>query len=929
MASNPTSLGRDSPPPPRPPPKQRGPGLPSHPAVSKITPQPPAATTNPSPVRRKPLPQNAFSPPLPPIQTAQPSTQIFGQVIQHLANRGRTESPQQPLQSPEDLSLDKQTPTHQDPPADPSTEPLPPPQSYNTLTRELSHPESLTKSSSNGALPRVSSEQSPERSRYSDTVTFYADGPGPEAAIAEEDEEEDEMALKPGARPPPVRTDTANSTKSLGVDQKKPQTPGSKFTSFFTRKQTASPGTESIYTESDQGKSPLPSPYPNSEHPSNTSAKDYGFPSRAPTSQSSKDSIDFDASAYMQAPTIPDRSAALEAELREISKELAGSIKREMDLEDLVERLQAEGPAAVNAADRTSDYFSDSGTSSIRPNTSDYSPKEEMERVKRDAEQQRAQMKVEFSNKWQREMATRKAMESHLQYMEQRHSDARGQINSSTDASTKAERLEAQLKDLKRQLVEERQTKDNFQDLLGALQGDLEQHRNQRDNLRDEVVPQLKSTIEGLEATLADAQKSPYDVARMQHELQSLRDENAALHSARMMNAQFESIAEEDGAGASGGSFFGMRNGLQRTGTLGRSNSRAGMTRSNSISKKNLPTESPQQLADMLKAMEQQRDALHNTVKYLLRRQALQTKQYEKRLKVADIERERSNSFTSLTRPIMKKGGFEREVRGLRAEINLLRKRADDALEQKWQCEKGLAGLKMDLDRSKQETESLQRLLQARDGNSPEFLSTSLEKALQQLNQRQNTASLSSLDTEQQLSDQLEQSADQIRKQLKTNTALRNRLKEAIEKGERDQAASADQINDLQGKLRKLEDTITSAQLQSETAVLKHEEDIRVLRASTNMHLLRANSVNRASGILSAPRSPLSPMLSNSKKSPRLDKTTSGPGMALSEALKTEFLEKKVEELEAALAEAEREMGEVVGRMNGAQMGVAELEGER
>lgn len=626
----------------------------------------------------------------------------------------------------------------------------------------------------------------------------------------------------------------------------------------------------------------------------------------------------------MQAPTIPDRCSVLEAELREISKELACSIKREMDLEDLVERLQAEGPAAVNAADRTSDYFSDSGTSSIRPPTSDYSPKEEMERIKRDAEQQRAQMKIDFSQKWQREMATRKAMESRLQYMEQKYSDTRGQIDQFSDASSRAKELEGQLKDMKRQLFEERQTKDNFQDLLSALQGDLEQHRDQRDNLRDEVVPQLKSRIEGLEATVAEAQKSPYDAARMQHELQSLRDENAALHSARMMNAQFESIAEEDNA--SSGSFFGMRSGNQRTGTLGRSNSRAGMTRSNSVSKKTGQQDLPQHLAEQFKAIEQQRDALHTTVKYLLRRQTMQTRQYEKRVKVADIERERSNSLQALNGT--RKGGYEREVRGLRAEINLLRKRADDALEQKWQCEKGLAGLKMDLDRSKQETESLQTLLQARDSNSPEFLSSSLEKALQQLNQRQNTAALGSLVDEQHMSDQLEQSADQIRAQLKTNTALRNRLKEAIRKGEQDQLASTAQINELQGKLRRLEDVITSAQMQSETAVMKHEAEIRVLRASTNVQLLRTKS--GGGGILSpTPRSPLSPMFNNSKKSPRLDKTSSGPGIPLHQALKTEYLEKKVEELEKALGDAEKEMEEVVGRMNEAQIGVAELAGER
>ena len=680
-----------------------------------------------------------------------------------------------------------------------------------------------------------------------------------------------------------------------------------------------------MYTESDAGKSPLPSPYPTSEHPSNASAKDYGFPDRGPQSQTSQDSIGFDTSAYETGPTIPDRSAALEEELHEISRELAGSIKREMDLEDMVERLQAEVPPAPHSADRTSDYFSDSGTSLIRPPTSDHNPKEEMERIKRDAEQQRAKLKVDFSHRWQREMAIRKAMEAHLQEMGQNYGHTRGQSSQSTDASSKVEELEAQLRDMRRQLQEERQIKDNFQDLLGALQGDLEQHRNQRDNLRDEVVPQLKARIEGLEASLAESQKSPYDHARMQHELQSLRDENAALNSARMMNAQFESIAEEDGEAGSS-SFFGMGRGLQRTGTIGRSNSRAGMTRSNSVSKKLVPQELPQNVADQLKAIELQRDALHTTVKYLLRRQTVQTQQYEKRIKVADIERDRSNSLQALTQN--RKGGYEREVRGLRAEINLLRKRADDALEQKWQCEKGLAGLKMDLDRSKQETESLTSLLQARDGDSHEFLSSSLEKALQQVNQRQHATALGSLASEQQFADQLDQSAEQIRQQLKTNTALRNRLKDAIQKGERDQLASAAQINELQGKLRRLEDTITSAQVQSETAVMKHEEEVRLLRASNNAQLLRAKG--GTGNILSpTPRSPLSPMLSNSRKSPRLDKTTSGPGIPLHHALKTEYLERKVEELEKALGEADKEMGEVVGRMNEAQIGVADLEGER
>jgi hypothetical protein len=430
----------------------------------------------------------------------------------------------------------------------------------------------------------------------------------------------------------------------------------------------------------------------------------------------------------------------------------------------------------------------------------------------------------------------------------------------------------------------------------------------------------------------------------MQQEIQSLRDENAALQSARAMNMQFQSIAEEGETVESPTktSFFGSRStGLQRSNTvMNRTNSRPA-NRANSLSRSNssnnrVSPETQQPLADQLKDVTEQRNALHTTVRYLLKRQEAQRRQYEKRLKLAETERTRA-SFAMGPR----KGGYEREVRTLRSEINLLRKRADDALDQKWQCEKGLAGLKMDLDRSKQETASLQTLLQARDESAPEVLSSTLEQALRRLEQQRDQArqqeSGGSLKQEQELATELELSAErsralaaQVRKQMQANSDLRNRLKKAVENGESDQQASAEQINELQARLRSLEDVITVAQMQSETAVMKHEDEVRVLRASHNSQLLRTRSGGKAPAFLSpTPRSPLSPMFTNSKKSPRLDQTSSGPGMPLQEALKTEYLEIKVADLEKALAEAEKEMQEVVGRMNTAQMGVAELESER
>jgi chromosome segregation ATPase len=760
------------------------------------------------------------------------------------------------------------------------------------------------------------------------------------------------MALKPGTRPAPLRTDSSSSTKSLAVtDVKKPQTPGSKFTSFFTRKPSASPGAESSVTDISDRRSPLASPYAGSPHASNHSVSGYHFPSgqpapRPPQSQASQDSIDFDPSSYVRSSYHSDAATKclqLEAELREISTELAGSIKREMDLEDLVDRLQAE-TSTTREADRTSDYFSDSGTSSIRPSTVE-DPKEEIQRIKREAEQLRAQLKVEMSQKWQSERSSRQAMEAHIQILEQKLSQNRRETSQSADINTKARELEVALDDARRRLAEERQTKENFEDLLTALRVDLEQHRNDRDNLRDEVVPQLRAQIEGLEANLSESQKSPYDFSRMQQEIQSLRDENAALQSARAMNMQFRSIAEEgDLVESPRNSFIQPRSGgLQRSSTIhiNRANSRATPNRSNSLSRSNsivnrAVPESQQSIADQLKDVTQQRDALHMTVKYLLRRQDHQRRQFDKKLKLTEAERDRASSINQAH-----KGGYEREVRTLRSEINLLRKRADDALEQKWQLEKGLSGFKMDLDRSKQETASLHTLLQARDESAPEVLSSTLEKALRQLQQQREQArpqeSLGSLQQEQELSNELEKSAQrseelasQVRQQMQANAGLRNRLQQAIERGENNQAASTDQINELQGKLRKLEDVITVAQMQSETAVMKHEEEVRVLRASHNIQLMRTKSGRKTPGLLTPnPRSPISPMFVNSKKSPRLDQTTTGPGINLQQALKTEYLENKVAELEKALSEAEKEMGEVVGRMNTAQIGVAELESER
>lgn len=118
----------------------------------------------------------------------------------------------------------------------------------------------------------------------------------------------------------------------------------------------------------------------------------------------------------------------MEKELKEISAELAGSIRREMDLEDLVERLQAEAQNPTsNAGKRTSDYFSDSGTSSVRYGDPD-SKADELERTVRKVQQEKAQIRLELNDRVQDERTRRKQLESQIRSLEEKASQVRQRV---------------------------------------------------------------------------------------------------------------------------------------------------------------------------------------------------------------------------------------------------------------------------------------------------------------------------------------------------------------------------------------------------------------------------------------------------------------------------------------------------------------------
>ncbi|KAH7171055.1 hypothetical protein EDB81DRAFT_188950 [Dactylonectria macrodidyma] len=407
--------------------------------------------------------------------------------------------------------------------------------------------------------------------------------------------------------------------------------------------------------------------------------------------------------SYLSLPPTSTQIEEMEEELKAISVELASSIRREMDLEDLVDRLQEQINNPQAPGKRSSDYFSDSGYSSAKVSEADQG-RDEIEKIQRRSEQEKASIRLELTNKLQDERSRRKALDQQIKQLAERASQIDLAEINNLDANGRLKELENTCGDLRRRLSEERTVKNNFEDLLAALRGELHEACNERDNLRDEVVPQLRARVEGLETEAADYSNLTYESSKMQQELHSLKKENDSLrHSAmsgtstppmnRMSRAMSGGLARSNSVAT--GSFRGQRPPALQ------------LSRSNSV--KNVQGESREALSERLKDVEAQRDALHSALKNLLDRQECQNRENEKKIRILQTERERLLSASP------RRGGFERDISNLRTEINVLRRRAEDALDQKWQVEKGLGSLKMDLDRAEEEITLLRDLLKEKD----------------------------------------------------------------------------------------------------------------------------------------------------------------------------------------------------------------------
>lgn len=401
----------------------------------------------------------------------------------------------------------------------------------------------------------------------------------------------------------------------------------------------------------------------------------------------------------------------MEDELKAISGELAGSIRREMDLEDLVDRLQEQTNNSQAPGKRTSDYFSDSGYSSAKQSESDQN-REEVEKIQRRSEQEKASLRLELTNKLQDERSRSKALDQQIKQLAEKVSQVDLASMNNMDANGRLKNLEDTCEDLRRKLSEERKSKSNFEDLLRALRGELQDACNERDNLRDEIVPQLRARVEGLETEAAEYSNLTYESTKMQQELQTLKQENTTLRR----SGTDELPGTRNSRAMSGGL---SRSNSVATGSLNRNQRHPplGLSRSNSV--KSGQVESREAIAERLKDVEAQRDALHSALKNLLERQEFQNRENQKRIRVLENDRQRLLSDSP------RKAGFERDISNLRTEITVLRRRAEDALEQKWEVEKGLGGLKMDLDRAEEEIAALRSLLKEQDILIPPTLARS------------------------------------------------------------------------------------------------------------------------------------------------------------------------------------------------------------
>lgn len=792
------------------------------------------------------------------------------------------------------------------------------------------------------------------------------------------------MAFEYNGLPRSTSDMSVGSINTNGSPSKKKYSPPNKFSSFFGWKSSPRPYDYDSPATVFSDRMPSPSEAPALSRLSRAPHQNGQDRLTPPALDTQRTTVT--PSGYFDTPITPFQHNAtattafvetLERELREVSSELAGSIRREMELEDELERCRIEMPTPnADPTRRTSDYFSDSGASSVKFPLVDSEAKiDELEKSRRKAEQDRAQQRAEYSQKLGEELQLRRQLEEKVQRLEEELQEKREKAMEVADKDERVRELETTLEESRRRLSQERQSRVNFEDLLTALRSELEQHRNDRDNLRDEVVPQLRSRIEGLESEAAEASTLRYENARMQNEMQTLQQERRAMTEASTpgITPISEEILE-----APTSRFSKM--GLTRSNSLARSPSVSNRGRGNSLSRSGsikgsaAGREHQDPIHGAVKEVEDQRDALRKTLQNLLNRHRLQQAEHVKIIRKITAEKEQAQRAAPI------RSTFVGDVTNLKEQVSTLRRRADEALEQKWQYESNIGGVKMALERAEQETRSIRDVLVSNNVPAPQqdqaqddtfgalgismasyasgdiniphdpksmikvlrlsiaMAESERDAALREAEayrQRARALQEEHVDREAELADQLldsarrmEQLAGEVQAHLQANIALRERLAAAVGKGEREQSDSTAKVVQMQSRLRGLEEGVLAAQQQSERSLSAHEEDAKQLVSTSTPQVQRLKMTIPTSPNLSNNlKSPIGPLFT--AKSPRIGATSSGPAESLYEATKTAELQARVRELEAALADADKEMKGVVTRIESSQYEIAELQSER
>ncbi|PNS19921.1 hypothetical protein CAC42_7888 [Sphaceloma murrayae] len=739
--------------------------------------------------------------------------------------------------------------------------------------------------------------------------------------------------------PRSVSDNSIGSTQTISPSK---QQQANKFTAFFGWKSSPKAGPDSPSTPfTDRSGSPSASPLWPKNQPldRSVSAPRLNVPPAIDTLTANGAVQGYQSGSPLtpytaQDPSINAHFDELERELKEVSSELANSIRREMELEDEVDRYKGEPsifPGEVTR--RTSDYFSDSGSSAAKGSALGVETKiEELEKSKRRLEQEKASVRAEYSTKLADELRRRHDMEVHISNLTREHHNIQARAAAGADSSEKIRELETFLEETRRRLSQERQSRDNFEDLLAALRAELTAIRSERDNLVEEVVPQLKARVEGLE----------HENVRMQQEYGYPTANRSRVNS-----------VAEDGQDHPSTPWSKM-GGLARSNSLFNGVGSNAMKRSNSTLHRNgsVKARGNETVAEV-KEIEDQRDALQKTLKNLIRRHEAQKRDHARAIQRLIADRDAAATISP------RRTNFARNVATMKEEIVTLRRRVDDALTQKWQIENSFGGVKMALDRAEQETRSLRNLLgDCEDGGrkgsnglgisiasnngdeSPLSMIKILRRSIQLAETerdaarreaeayRQKARSLADRELAAELlesAERLDRLAASLHESVQKNIDLRERLAQALEKGEKEQSQSTAKITEMQSQLKRFEDSIISAQQDSENAFASSEELAKSTNAAVTPQVTRLTlnipgpnfTGHRAGeGIFSA-------------RSPRLDVTRSGKAESMGETAKTAVLEKRLADLEKALYDADTDMKGVVERVERSRAEIAMLQGER